>query len=127
MKKVLLCSIDAPFIGGAGTNAYNLIKLLRCTHDVVGLFIFTGDKYDKDPHKIGNIIKYDPTKDKLENIQKEIVKALNWFPDVIIAKNYIPVLISRKMFLKRHCYSYHQDHLFMVIIVQNLVRLPLMN
>lgn len=100
-KNILLCSIDAPFIGGAGTNSYNLIKLLRSVlkHNVVGLFIYRDVKYDKDPHKIGNIFKYDPDKDNLDNIKKEINLVFkNNNPDIILSKNYISVLIAKKMY-----------------------------
>lgn len=99
-KNVLLCSIDAPFIGGAGTNAYNLIKLLRShlKYNVVGLFIYTNTLLLKDPHNIGDIIKFNPNRDDIEKIRTDIVKALGTEPDVMIVKNYIPVFIVKKMF-----------------------------
>lgn len=102
MKRVLLCSIDAPFIGGAGTNAYNLIKLLRniFKHDVVGLFVYTDSKLDKDPHNIGRIARYNAKIESLDNVRKNLLKLLGADPEYMIAKNYISVHICKRLFPK---------------------------
>lgn len=102
MKNILLCSIDVPFIGGAGTNSYNLIKLLRgfLKYNVVGLFIYTNDLFKKDPHNIGNILKYNPMKDNIDIIREEIINIFNDEPNLILAKNYISVFIGKKLFPK---------------------------
>jgi glycosyltransferase involved in cell wall biosynthesis len=99
-QKILFCSIDAPFIGGAGTNSYNMIKLLRSKlkYTVSGLYLYTNDNLDKDPHNIGGIHKYNPSKDKIAVLKATLIKDLGGFPDLILAKNYISVLISKKIF-----------------------------
>lgn len=99
-KKILLCSIDAPFIGGAGTNSYNLIKIMRgkLKHRVCGLYLYQDENLDRDPHKIGGIYKYNPKKDKIAQIKSGIIKELGGFPDTIMAKNYIAVLMAHKFF-----------------------------
>lgn len=99
-KKILLSSIDAPFIGGAGTNSYNLIKLMRSSLklDVVGLFIYANSSYNNDPHNIGKILKHDPYNDTIEQTRMKIKEVMGGEPDVIVAKNYIAVLICYKIF-----------------------------
>lgn len=99
-KKIIISSIDAPFVGGAGTNSYNLIKLFRniLKHNVVGLYIYTEYNYIADPHKIGNILNFNPKKEKIESIKNKIIDSLGGEPDVILTKNYIPVFFLKKIF-----------------------------
>jgi glycosyltransferase involved in cell wall biosynthesis len=101
-KKIVLTSVDAPFIGGAGTNSYNLIKLMRSVlrMKVVGLFIYTEKTLVCDPHNIGNIVSFNPKVDKAENIRNKLVDLLEGPPDMIVSKNYIPVFFMKKMFPK---------------------------
>ena len=98
MAKILISSIDAPYIGGAGTNAYNIIKMLRkLGHQVAGLFFYKDMILNKDPHNIGGIWRYAP-EDNMELIKNNIINYLGGEPIVIFAKNYIGVLMSNKFF-----------------------------
>lgn len=101
-KRVVLSSVDAPFIGGAGTNSYNLIKLFKNSlkHHIVGLFIFHENSYNIDPDKVGNILSYNPKKDKLEDYNTKITDMLGGPPDILLAKNYISVFFLKKIFPK---------------------------
>lgn len=101
-KKILVTCIDAPFIGGAGTNAYNLIKLLRniLKYKVIGLFINSNNSWNIDPHNIGDIFYYNPNRTNLNEVKAKINKVLNGDPDIIFAKNYISIFISKKIYAK---------------------------
>ena len=97
---VLIVSVDLPYVGGSGTNSYNIIKTLKNNSNlnVYGLY-FSSSKQKGliDPEKIGNIYRYDMDKldklDKLDNLnskEKEIEKIFDKLPhiDVVFCKNY---------------------------------------
>lgn len=104
-RNILVVSVDTPYIGGSGTNSYRIIKYLRkfSEYNVYGLYIDNTDNI-RDPDNIGNIFKFVPKKDNLDdNKIKEYGKSmLNELKinniDVIFAKNYKSVIITRKMF-----------------------------
>lgn len=106
VERILLCSIDAPFIGGAGTNSYNLIKLLRykLKYNVVGLYFYKDESLDRDPHKIGGVHKFNPNRDKIPILKNTLIKDLGGYPDLILAKNYISVLMAKKFFPQTKLY-----------------------
>ena len=85
--KILIVSSDLPYIGGAGTNSYNIIKSLRKInrYKIYGLFI-TNIEGDEDPEKLNFIYKVkiaDNIDFNLKNIKNTLGKI-----DIIIIKNY---------------------------------------
>lgn len=98
--RVLICSIDAPFIGGTGTNSYNLIKEMRLQLNwkVAGLFFHKDSKLNNDPHNIKGIWSYVPKKHKIAMIKTKIIDYLGGYPKKVLAKNYISVLMANKFF-----------------------------
>ena len=96
--KILIVSSDLPYIGGAGTNSYNIIKSLRKInrYKIYGLFI-TNIEGDEDPEKLNFIykVKIDDNIDfNLKNIKNTLGKI-----DIIIIKNYKSFVFIDKIFL----------------------------
>lgn len=104
-KRILIMSIDTPYVGGSGANTYKMIKTFRekTEHCVAGLFIDKDETNVTDPDKIGGIsriTKFD--KDQIPIIRSQIKKHLGGkSPEIVIAKNYISVYLARKIFSSR--------------------------
>ena len=104
-KCILVSSVDTPYIGGSSTNAYRIIKHLRSdtNYEVIGLFI-DGTNNKEDPDKLGKIIKLNPSQENLTDEYLSTVKdkllslTTTQKIDVVFAKNYKSVILTRKMF-----------------------------
>ena len=88
---ILIVSSDIPFIGGCGTNSYNLIEKLSNIkrYNIFGLFI-TNINGMYNPKNFKNIYKinidYD-IEDNLLDLKTNIEKIYNSI-DLILIKNY---------------------------------------
>lgn len=90
IKKVniLIVSVDLPYVGGSGTNSYNIIKTLKTNTNlnVYGLYFSSSkQKGSIDPEKIGDIHRYN-----MEDGEESLLNVLKKIPviDVIFCKNY---------------------------------------
>jgi hypothetical protein len=94
---VLVVCGDKPYYGGAATNSYNLIKLLKTNnHNVTGLFIsYQKDGLD-DPDKLGNV-EHIFLDDKIESSLNEWKTRNNICFDIIFCKNYKVFTIIKKL------------------------------
>lgn len=97
---ILVACGDMPNIGGAATNSYNLLKLLKKQKQFIGLGLFITNlnkkDYDIDPDNINNIyhLKLDESiKENALKFKNELYKN-NCHIDIIFCKNYkiMPVL-----------------------------------
>ena len=102
---ILVTSVDTPYIGGSGTNSYRIIKYLRIAsnYNVLGMYIDSSEN-NTDPDNIGMIYKFNP---KQENLTDEYIKQFSKHIlqesnidkiDIVFAKNYKSVIITKKMF-----------------------------
>ena len=103
-KCIVVTSTQYPSYGGAATNSYWLIKYLRNIYtDVYGIF-FENSAVDVDPNKFGKIYKLPVFNDRNLIHNKEIVNQINKIkniikkPDIILAKNFVAPLLSKKIF-----------------------------
>ena len=100
-KTILISSVDLPYIGGSGTNSYNILKhlnKLKC-FNVYGIY-FAGSKQrsDLDPDLLGNIHRLDI--DVIDDSQlKKFAKTIP-APDIIFCKNYKILYALRCVFPK---------------------------
>ena len=94
---IVFVSVDIPYVGGAATNLYKLIKLFSKDElfNVVGIF-FTNLTGDHNPDKIENIYKIRMS-EKIENELNEL-KATFEKIDIIFCKNYKIVPLMKKVF-----------------------------
>lgn len=96
---IIMGSGDYPYFGGAATNIYALVKLLRKNKDlnVIGLFNNSIDLSENklDPDKIGNIINI---KEFNNLAKKKIIQKLMDYPDIIFTKKWIVGYHLEKMF-----------------------------
>lgn len=95
---ILIVCGDKPFYGGAATNSYNLIKLLKENeYNVRGLFISYQNYGENDPDNLNCVdhIYLDENIEKNINIWKES-KTINF--DLIFCKNYKIFVIIKKLF-----------------------------
>jgi len=97
--RVLIVCGDKPYYGGAGTNTYNIIKLLRENNiSSVGLFISYQNEGLNDPENLGDIhhIYLDDSIEirlkswKLENNYNNF--------DIIFCKNYKVFILIKKLY-----------------------------
>jgi len=104
--RIMVISTQYPNYGGAATNAYAIIKLLRQNgYPVIGIFCEKGH-YNFDPDNLGGIFSlhriYDDgkmgIKGETSSISTKIQQYLGGSPDVILAKNYLVPSFSRDLF-----------------------------
>jgi len=84
IPKILFISCDIPYVGGAATNTYNLIKELKTSCKSYGLFVSNLDK-NLNPDNIDNIyqLKID------NNIEENFLKILKSIDvNICFFKNY---------------------------------------
>lgn len=91
---VIIFSIDLPYVGGCGTNSYNIATELNkdSRYNVACIFI-TGIQGDHNPDNLPHIyrVEYDSkTYQNLCNIKKALPR-----PDVIFCKNYKAMIYAR--------------------------------
>lgn len=100
-KNILIASIDVPNIGGAATNSYNLLKILKKTeYNGIGLFVSNLSEYNLDPDNVGDIYHLSLNKNlnnKSEELKELLLKTYGKI-DAIFAKNYKITPILKKMF-----------------------------
>lgn len=94
---IIISSTQYPGMGGAATNAYNIIKKLRCDgFRVLGIFI-NNEEVDVDPDRIGDVVNI-----LNKQFQTDYVKKLNNYKikdDVLIlAKNYRAPYLFRDIY-----------------------------
>ena len=102
---ILVASVDTPYIGGSGSNAYRTIKSLRKdpTMNVIGLFLDNTNN-NLDPDKIGGLLRLKFNKANMieynfDRIRKMIYNRYNICKiDLIYAKNYKTVIVCKKLF-----------------------------
>ena len=98
---IVCCSVDIPYIGGCGTNMYNIIKALvsDSCFNVSGIFVseMTGKV---DPDNIGNIYKVPSNVDtgKTFDMIAEKIEKTYGNVDFVLAKNYKIVQYARRSF-----------------------------
>jgi glycosyltransferase involved in cell wall biosynthesis len=97
MARILITSTQHPYYGGAATNAYAIIKMLRkSNHKVAGVF-FTDEKVNVDPDNLGGVWRCS-NNSKNKNIVRRMVKAyVGGRPEVIFGKNYVAPVIGKQM------------------------------
>ena len=104
--KVLVCSTQYPYYGGAATCAYHSIEYLRKTgYDVYGIFFDNTKDKDFDPDNMGGILKVEIRKgynlkkpNLLSHVKDRVINYLGGYPDIIFAWNYGSPLIIKKIF-----------------------------
>ncbi len=97
---VLICSIDTPHIGGAATNAYNLMREMKEYYNITGLFI--SSKYNTiDPENLGNI-NFLEMNQNIEDTANELINRIinERKIDCIFVKNYKCYCIIYRTLLK---------------------------
>lgn len=98
--RVILCSGDHPYYGGAATNMYALTKFFNSKNNVRAIGVIgnsdflTNDQLDHD--NIGCIYHIRNYSDI--NIKYDIIRLLGGAPDVIYAKKYIVGYNLKKLF-----------------------------
>ena len=100
-SNILLVSSDLPYIGGCGTNSYNIIKhLLKINrYNIIGLFI-TNIEGELNPNQFNDIYKINITPniiDDLEIFKKKILYKYNTI-DLILIKNYKSYIFIDQIF-----------------------------
>jgi glycosyltransferase involved in cell wall biosynthesis len=109
--RILITSTQYPSYGGAGTNAYYLIKFFRkCGYKTSGLF-YENTNCNYDPEKLGGIFKcavnYSTNSKDINNYinrsdvissKKSIINFLGGEPTVIFCKNYLAPYLSKQIF-----------------------------
>jgi len=96
-ENILFVATDNPFVGGAGTNVYNMIKVFE--NNAFGLFINdTGTL--KNPHNIANLFcaKLDIEIEKKINIIKSDIEKSYGKISIVFCKNYKVCSIISKIF-----------------------------
>jgi hypothetical protein len=97
--KVLVVCGDKPYYGGAATNSYNLIKLLRKNKiSCVGLFISYMNEGLDDPENLGDV--YHIFLDESIETRLKAWKLSNYFNnfDIIFCKNYKVFSLINKLY-----------------------------
>lgn len=97
MNVLVVCG-DKPYYGGAATNSYNLIKLLKTEkYNATGLFISYQNDGLEDPDDLGNVfhIFLDNNIEEKLNKWKDNYK-INF--DIIFCKNYKVFTIIKNLF-----------------------------
>jgi len=97
--RVLVVCGDKPYYGGAATNSYNIIKLLRKENiSCIGLFISYQDEGLDDPENLGDI--YHIYLDESIEIRLKSWKLENNFNnfDIIFCKNYKVFTLIKKLY-----------------------------
>lgn len=93
-KKILLSSTQYPGYGGAATNIYKIIEILRKEYyDVYGVFFHNDLSINYNPNNFPNIYIFDSKYFKNNSynlIHNDIIKFYKNIgePDIILAKNY---------------------------------------
>jgi glycosyltransferase involved in cell wall biosynthesis len=96
MRKILISSTQPIYVGGASTNSYALIKLLRkYGYKVAGLF-FINSPNKCDPDNIGGIFTI-VNGNNSDSVKLEVEKFLGGSPEIILAKNYAAPVQSRQI------------------------------
>ena len=97
-SNVLIVCGDKPYYGGAATNSYNLIKLLKKeNYNVEGLFISYQNYGEDDPDNLG-CVSHIYLDENIENKMKDWIskRIINY--DIIFCKNYKIFVIIKKIF-----------------------------
>lgn len=93
-KKILLTSTQYPGYGGAATNIYKIIELLKNEYyDVYGVFFHNNLNVNYNPNNLTNIFIFDTKYFKNNSCNLIHEKILELYqkigePDIILAKNY---------------------------------------
>jgi len=100
-KTILISSVDLPYIGGSGTNSYNILKhlnKLKC-FNVYGIYFASSkQRSELDPENLGNIYRLDI--DTIDDAHlKKFAKTIP-YPDIIFCKNYKILYALRCVFPK---------------------------
>ena len=100
-QTILISSVDLPYIGGSGTNSYNILKhlnKLKC-FNVYGIY-FAGSKQKSalDPENLGNIHRLDI--DTIDDAHLKKFSKTIPAPDIIFCKNYKILYALRCVFPK---------------------------
>ena len=96
MQRILITSTQYPYYGGAATNAYALIKHFRKLGvKVCGIF-FEEKSVNADPDSIGGVFLV--SKKDIQSCKKKINQYLEGEPDVVLCKNYVAPVLSRKIY-----------------------------
>ena len=99
-RRILLTSTQYPGNGGAATNIYKIVNLLRSFNFNAMAIYFEGKgeyNYNHD--------KYNIVRPKTYNEQQECINILGGKPDIIFSKNWVAPTLSKKMFPKiKNCY-----------------------
>ena len=98
--RILVSSVDTPYIGGSATNAYNIIKLLRKKGYIVKGLMMDNTENDPDPDKIGDIYHMYLNKDDLQDDKLNDIYNRLGDIDVVFAKNYKAVVVCRRLYPK---------------------------
>ena len=92
-RRILLTSTQYPGNGGAATNIYKLVTILREFNFNAMAIYFEGKgeyNYDYD--------KYNIIRPKTYNQQQECIDILGGKPDIIFSKNWVAPILSKKIF-----------------------------
>lgn len=98
MSIIVSCT-QVPYNGGAATNSYALIKYLRQKgFNAAGVFyVNRGENADVD--EIGGIFScHQNSRQSMERAKKDCLNYLKEEPKLVLAKNYVAPVLSRKMF-----------------------------
>ena len=88
-KTILISSVDLPYLGGSGTNSYNILKHLNTLNcfNVYGIYFASSrQKGLVDPENLGNIHRFDI--DTINDAQLTRYSKTIPPPDIIFCKNY---------------------------------------
>jgi|UniRef100_A0A6C0J2Z4 glycosyltransferase involved in cell wall biosynthesis len=88
-QNIVVASVDLPYIGGSGTNSYNIIKHLNTIphFSVYGIYFSSSSQNGElDPDNVGNIFRIDI--DKYDDIKLKKINKLIPYPDLLFCKNY---------------------------------------
>jgi hypothetical protein len=97
---VVVSSTQYPGYGGAATNAYAIIKMLRSSNiNVTGVFFHDTIKdINYDPDNIGGIFLYNFREYCENKIRNDVESYLNAKPNYCLAKNYRAPYICKQIF-----------------------------
>ena len=101
---IVVSSTQYPGYGGAATNAYAIIKMLRSYNlNVVGVFFHdTVKDINYDPEEIGGVYLYNFKEYDEDKIRRDVKSYLNVEPNYCLAKNYRAPYICKEIF---NCYT----------------------
>lgn len=95
---ILCASTQYAGYGGAATNTYGLIKMLRSVgHPVVGVFFHETIHVNYDPENLGGIFIHTKNHDR-NVIRQQVLSYLGCTPALSFAKNYLAPVYCKKIF-----------------------------